>query len=1028
MKHHRGQYIVDAKMFRVVCFCSLLLATGLVHGEIKNKGWWKNAVFYQIYPRSFMDSNDDGVGDLKGITSKLEHFVDAGVQGIWLSPIYASPMIDFGYDISDFKAIHPEFGTMEDFEALVEKSKRLGLKVILDLVPNHTSDKHEWFQKYLAGEKKYKDYYIWRKGRKDDGVTPPNNWISVFSGPAWTYNATLKEWYFHQFEYRQPDLNYSNKEVQAEMEDVILFWLRKGIDGFRIDAVPHLFEREDFHDEPRSSDPNATDRDYTYLDHIYTKDDPRTYELVKSWRKILDDYSDANNEDEKVMMTEAYTSLENTTRYYQYGSHIPFNFKLITDVNHNSSASDFKRIIEAWIAKTPKNGSANWVLGNHDRSRTASRYPKRESQMIMLPMILPGVAVTYYGEEIGMIDKSDISWEDTQDPQACNAGKDKYRSRSRDPNRTPFQWDSSKNAGFSKGNRTWLPVHENYKLLNLQNQKNTTQQSLYKIYRSLIQLRNSSPALQEGELKMKVSRITSKLEHFVDAGVRGIWLSPIYASPMVDFGYDISDFKAIHPEFGTMEDFEALVEKSKRLGLKVILDLVPNHTSDKHEWFQKFLAGEKKYKDYYVWRKGRKDDGVTPPNNWISLFSGPAWTYNATLKEWYLHQFEYRQPDLNYSNPVVQAEMEDVILFWLRKGIDGFRIDAVPHLFEREDFHDEPRSSDPNATDRDYTYLDHIYTKDDPRTYELVKSWRKILDDYSDANNEDEKVMMTEAYTSLENTTRYYQYGSHIPFNFKLITDVNHNSSASDFKRIIEAWIAKTPKNGSANWVLGNHDRSRTASRYPKRVVQMTMLPMILPGVAVTYYGEEIGMSDKNDISWEDTQDPQACNAGKDKYQIRSRDPCRTPFQWDNSKNAGFSKSNRTWLPVHASYKLLNLESQKNIAGASVYKVYRSLIQLRNTSRALQNGDLKMNVYKFNTHYCYNCEMLVISREIPGEVVTFFMSFSPVLDIFVDLKEYMPLYNETYVEADGYYPERHKPYWNHLNLPPWEGAVVSSRN
>ncbi|KAF7393744.1 hypothetical protein HZH68_010563 [Vespula germanica] len=496
-------------MFRAVCFCSLLFATTLVYGEIKNKGWWKNAVFYQIYPRSFMDSDGDGIGDLKGITSKLEYFIDAGVRGIWLSPIYASPMIDFGYDISDFKAIHPEFGTMQDFETLVAKSKKLGLKVILDLVPNHTSDKHEWFQKYLAGEEKYKDYYIWRKGRKNDGVTPPNNWISVFSGSAWTYNATLKEWYFHQFEYRQPDLNYSHPEVRAEMEDVIRFWLRKGVDGFRIDAVPHLFEIEDLRDEPRSSDPSATDRDYTYLNHIYTKDDPRTYELVQSWRNILDDYSDANNEDEKVMMTEAYTSLENTTKFYDYGSHIPFNFKLITDVNHNSSASDFKRIIETWMAHTPSTGSANWVLGNHDRSRTASRYPLRDNQMTMLPMILPGVAVTYYGEEIGMVDKSDISWEDTQDPQACNAGKDKYQSRSRDPNRTPFQWDYTKNAGFSNGNRTWLPVHENYKTLNLLDQMNGTQQSLYKIYRSLIRLRNTSRALQQGDLKMKVLKFNT---------------------------------------------------------------------------------------------------------------------------------------------------------------------------------------------------------------------------------------------------------------------------------------------------------------------------------------------------------------------------------------------------------------------------------------------------------------------------------------------------------------------------------------
>ncbi|XP_043493241.1 maltase 1-like [Polistes fuscatus] len=496
-------------MLRVVCICSLLFATSLVNGEIKNKGWWKNAVFYQIYPRSFMDSDNDGIGDLNGITSKLEHFVDAGVDGIWLSPIYASPMVDFGYDISDFKAIHPDFGTMKDFEALLAKSKKLGLKLILDLVPNHTSDKHEWFQKALAGDPKYKDYYIWKKGRKDDGVTPPNNWISVFSGPAWTYNKTFKEWYFHQFEYRQPDLNYGNPQVRAEMEEVIRFWLRKGIDGFRVDAVPHLFEVDDLRDEPRSFDPTTTERDYAYLNHIYTKDDPRTYELVKSWRKVLDDYANANNEDEKVMMTEAYTDLKNTTKYYEYGAHIPFNFKLITDVDQTSNATEFKETIESWMREMPKGESANWVLGNHDRSRTLSRYPGRANQMLMLPMILPGVAVTYYGEEIGMVDKRDISWEDTQDPQACNAGKDKYLNASRDPNRTPFQWDYTINAGFNKGAKTWLPVHENYKLVNLLNQKNSTEQSFYKMYRSLIKLRKTSRVLKEGSLKLKVLKLNT---------------------------------------------------------------------------------------------------------------------------------------------------------------------------------------------------------------------------------------------------------------------------------------------------------------------------------------------------------------------------------------------------------------------------------------------------------------------------------------------------------------------------------------
>ncbi|XP_072743584.1 maltase 1-like [Anoplolepis gracilipes] len=489
-------------MLRAACLIAILFLANNAFAEIRNKGWWKNAVFYQVYPRSFMDSNNDGVGDLKGITSKLQHFVDSGITGIWLSPIYASPMVDFGYDISDFKDVDPTFGTMQDLEGLIAQAKKLGIKVLLDLVPNHTSDKHEWFRKSLVGEGKYKDYYVWKTG-KNDNQSPPNNWISVFSGPAWDFSKNRNQWYFHQFEYRQPDLNYSNPEVRDEMEDVIRFWLRKGIDGFRVDAVPHLFEDTNLSNEPRSYTPGATERDYTYLEHIYTKDDPRTYDLVASWRKVLDDYADYHNEDEKVMMTEAYTSLENTTKYYKFGSHVPFNFKFIMEVNNVSKAKDFKRIIDNWISQTPNGESPNWVMGNHDRSRTASRYLGRGDQMTMLEMILPGIAVTYNGEEIGMLDKRDISWEDTQDPQACNAGKDKYQSRSRDPNRTPFQWDATKNAGFSKANRTWLPIHENYIELNLAKQK-IANESHYKIYTSLIKMRQREAALQYGNLKTLV--------------------------------------------------------------------------------------------------------------------------------------------------------------------------------------------------------------------------------------------------------------------------------------------------------------------------------------------------------------------------------------------------------------------------------------------------------------------------------------------------------------------------------------------
>ncbi|XP_033231202.1 maltase 1-like isoform X1 [Belonocnema kinseyi] len=482
---------------RVFAFLCLF---GIGASEIQNKGWWKNTVFYQIYPWSFMDSDNDGVGDLNGITSKLEHFRDAGVGAIWLSPIYKSPMVDFGYDIQDFRAIDERFGTLDDFTTLTKAAKQLGIKVILDLVPNHTSDKHEWFQQSLAGNETYNGYYIWKPSKLEGD--PPNNWISVFSGPAWTYNEEKKLWYFHQFEYRQPDLNYANPKVKMEMEEVIKFWLDKGVDGFRVDAVPHLFEDDGLKDEPRSNVPDATDRDYTYLNHIYTKDDQRTYDLVQSWRKVLDDWADEHNETEKVMMTEAYTDLDNTVKFYKYGAHVPFNFKFITDVTVFSKPTDFKKLIETWINNMPEDSSANWVMGNHDRPRTESRYPGRGDQMTMLAMILPGVAVTYNGEEIGMVDKSDISWEDTQDPQGCNAGKDKYKLNSRDPNRTPFQWDNSLNAGFSNGT-PWLPVHYNYNEINLKREKET-KNSHYKVYQALTTLRNNSHALRDGSLNVTI--------------------------------------------------------------------------------------------------------------------------------------------------------------------------------------------------------------------------------------------------------------------------------------------------------------------------------------------------------------------------------------------------------------------------------------------------------------------------------------------------------------------------------------------
>ncbi|XP_054004462.1 maltase 1-like [Hylaeus anthracinus] len=452
----------------------LLAAVALTSAKILNKDWWKSTVFYQIYPRSFMDSDGDGIGDLKGITSKLDHIKDAGIGAIWLSPIYKSPMVDFGYDIEDFRSIDKTFGTLDDLKALIARAKELALKVVLDLVPNHTSDKHEWFLKSLNKTSKYADYYMWKNTK-----LPPNNWLSVFNGSGWTFNEARKEWYFHQFYKEQPDLNYTNPAVQEEMKDVIKYWLDMGIDGFRIDAVPHIFESNIDKDEPPSY-LSKNSSEYTYLSHIYTKDQPQTYDLIQNWREFVDKYADELNQDEKVLLTEAYTGWDNTIKYYKYGSNVPFNFKFITNVNSNSTAADFKEIIDHWISSTPTGFAPNWVMGNHDRTRIGTRYPGRTDQMTMLAMILPGVAVTYYGEEIGMVDNSTLRVYDFRD--GC---------------RTPMQWNDSAQAGFSTNATTWLPVNTNYHELNLEKEKKDPN-SHYNLYKSLTRLRNSSVALKHG--------------------------------------------------------------------------------------------------------------------------------------------------------------------------------------------------------------------------------------------------------------------------------------------------------------------------------------------------------------------------------------------------------------------------------------------------------------------------------------------------------------------------------------------------
>ncbi|KAI4499815.1 hypothetical protein M0802_005071 [Mischocyttarus mexicanus] len=436
-----------------------------------NPTWWKNMLLYQIYPRSFKDSNGDGVGDIQGIISKLDYFKELKVDAIWLSPFYTSPMFDMGYDISNFTEVDPIFGTLKDFEELAKLTHQKGMKLIVDFVPNHTSDKHKWFEWSIQKIEPYTNFYVWRKGRTlhNGTITYPNNWISTYNDPGWIWNEKRQEYYYHQFSTFQIELNYNSTELRKEMMNVLKFWLDLGVDGFRMDAAPYYYENQQFLDEPLTGttyDPYL----YNSTKKIYTRDQPETYELVQSWRDLLDEYS-IKEKCPKVLIIEAYASMNYTIEYYKHGAYFPFNFNFIDKLNKDSTASDVAKYVEEWISSMPDGSVANWVSGNHDNRRLVSRFGEKRARIIMaMIFLLPGVAVVYNGDEIGMEDTI-LSWEDTKDNEACNAGRDNYLSKSRDYGRSPFQWDNSIAAGFSTTSDTWLPVNSNYMTLNLANEK-----------------------------------------------------------------------------------------------------------------------------------------------------------------------------------------------------------------------------------------------------------------------------------------------------------------------------------------------------------------------------------------------------------------------------------------------------------------------------------------------------------------------------------------------------------------------------
>ncbi len=448
--------------------------------------WWQRGIIYQVYPRSFQDSDGNGIGDLPGIIQRLDYLKELGITAIWLSPIMESPMADFGYDISDYRKIHPLFGTMADFDALLQQVHQRSMKLILDFVPNHTSDEHPWFKAAASSRTDPKhDWYLWAEPRPDGSV--PNNWLSVFGGSAWEWNEHLQQYYYHAFLKKQPDLNWRNPQVQEAMFDIMRFWLDKGVDGFRVDVMWHLIKDAQLRDNPPNPAYQPSMSTYEQLVPVYSTDQAEVHSIVANMRSVLDEYED------RMMIGEIYLPINRLVSYYgtdNNGAHLPFNFLLISAPWH---AVQIAAAVNEYEGALPEHGWPNWVLGNHDQSRIVSRIGAEQAKnAALLLLTLRGTPTIYYGEEIGMRDVP-LSDAEIKDPQGLNMPD---KSLSRDPARTPMQWDAAAAAGFTTGH-PWLPVARNYKRNNVAVQQKDAY-SMLAFYRKLIRLRDSEPSLATG--------------------------------------------------------------------------------------------------------------------------------------------------------------------------------------------------------------------------------------------------------------------------------------------------------------------------------------------------------------------------------------------------------------------------------------------------------------------------------------------------------------------------------------------------
>ena len=457
--------------------------------------WWKTGVVYQIYPRSFQDTTGNGVGDLNGVTERLSYLADTlGVDAIWISPFYPSPMADFGYDVSDYTDVHPTFGTLDDFDRLVAEAHRRGLRVIVDWVPNHTSDQHPWFTESRSSRTNPKrDWYVWRDAKPGDGL--PNNWQSEFGGPAWTYDEGTDQWYLHSFLAEQPDLNWRNPQVVAAMFDTVRFWLNRGVDGFRIDVAHYVMKDPALSDNPTALDPDGMAHfkpmgPFNAWQHLHDRGHPDVHGVYREFRAILDEY-----DGDRFSVGEIHISdWDEWASYYGEGDelHMPYNFSLVWA---RWNPTEIRTRVEALEGVIPPHGWPNQVLGNHDEQRLATRYgPENVGAAAVLLLTLRGQPTIYYGDELALRE-TDVPTEAQQDPWGI-----RVPGVGRDGCRSPMPWTPGPGHGFTDPDvAPWLAFGEDAATRNVETQLGEPGSTL-NLVRHLLALRRGRPSLHRGTI------------------------------------------------------------------------------------------------------------------------------------------------------------------------------------------------------------------------------------------------------------------------------------------------------------------------------------------------------------------------------------------------------------------------------------------------------------------------------------------------------------------------------------------------